>query len=276
MKLLGAALFALLLTSAQADATSMVFNIYFHDTRSTDPSHPEPWPPGSYLIGQADFQGTYTITDGKLTAFSAVVGVCSLLGNCLYNGIGGATAYDKADPESTNPLEYGLIWPARASSRLAYYPIDHTWNTGSNTGETIGANFDRKGVYRVEPQPEALWIAASPVPEPAALWMVLIGLLSFANRRTAMKALLAIAILVATIGTARSQDYLESQRYENQRRQDEIRRQEDRDAQERRIQEIERRQQNIERQRIEAERWRTNPLISESYRQRCGQGRLLC
>lgn len=155
---------AVLLIAVQAHATSTLFNIYFHETRSG-------------IVGPGDWQGTYIITNGRLTAFSALIGDCQpspLF--CFYATIA-APGSESADPGSNgnDPFSFsqdGLISPLLASSRLAYYPITREWNTGSNIAEKNQANIERFGVYRTQV-----------APEPSSIWLILAGLALIAGSK---------------------------------------------------------------------------------------------
>lgn len=91
-----------------------------------------------------------------------------------------------------------------------------------------------------------------------------------------MKKIIAIAIAIAILlaggaaAIAQDFDHLRRLEQESRRQQDQI------EAQQRRMAEIERQQRAEQQRRDEAERWRINPLIPESTRQRCRPGQVFC
>jgi len=141
----------LLLFVTQAQAISTNFFIFFDEHNSP--------------FQHADWSGMYTITDGKLTAFSALIGVCANPLTCTWDRL-------FEIPPGSNPgvpgSPAGIIENHVTNAEMDYIPANvfisqNTWIT-VNDDDT---QFEREGVYIV-----------AATPEPSTIWLLLSGSLA--------------------------------------------------------------------------------------------------
>ena len=152
----------LLLASARADATSLNFNIVFDSG------------PGGQILGS----GMYTITDGQITAFHAVITACfNALVECNFNGSGGADPFDGI-PSQNSFID--VFSPPRNGTNFSVLnlfessPITDpliTFEQHQFTTHTAGS-FDPNGFY-----------FAVTTPEPSTLWLLFAGSLALLWRK---------------------------------------------------------------------------------------------
>ena len=138
---------ALFLLANPAHAITTNFFIFFDETMTGKFEH-------------ADWQGMFTITDGQLTAFSALIGACANPLDCTWDRFQDAQHTDPGAPGSAG----GIIITHTGNDRLTYIPsLGNLWVTVTDRDPA----FLRTGVY-----------AVAATPEPSALWLLLAGSLS--------------------------------------------------------------------------------------------------
>jgi hypothetical protein len=141
---------ALLLSASVANATSINFFLFLQESPT--------------LVDV----GTYTITDGKISAFHVVVGGCfNAQAECNFNGTGGADPFDGI-PSDT--VFNNVFSPPRNGGNESVLHLFESQGppifAHQFTTHTVGS-FDPSGTY-----------FAVATAEPTTLWLLLVGSLS--------------------------------------------------------------------------------------------------
>jgi PEP-CTERM motif len=148
---------AMFLSLVAGPARATNFNIFFF----------EGFAPGGLQIGS----GTYSVADGKLTAFHALITGCiNDVVVCNFNGTSGADPFDGIPSETFFFSDFPPI-NGQTESFLDLLESSAPFAAHTFTTHTPGA-FDPDGVYTV-----------AATPEPSALWLILAGVALLVVRR---------------------------------------------------------------------------------------------